>query len=164
MRHAVLLSVAVVAGCDSPAFQDLFAPPGGDVVEAAAAVDGPVVTLNPDPPPPPPPTARTAAEFDTTSAADRAEALAVEPAGETRLGTTIGSLGNPAEPGIWISTPYVTAVTPGRVEVAATGKSINIELRPSGGAPGSGSALSLPAMQLLELPLTDLPELVVYRL
>ncbi len=142
----------------------------GEVTPAAAAAaavpDEPVVTLDPTPPPRPPATARTADQFDTTTDADRTEALAAAPApaGEERLGTTLATLGSPADPGIWIETPYVTAVTPGRVEVAGTGKTINIELRPSGGAPGSGSQISLPAMRLLELPLTAIQELVVFRL
>jgi hypothetical protein len=42
------------------------------------------------------------------------------------------------------------------------GKSINIELRPSGGAAGSGSQISLAAMRLIEAPLTSLPELTVF--
>jgi hypothetical protein len=37
-----------------------------------------------------------------------------------------------------------------------------LELRPSGGVPGSGSQISLAAMRLLEIPLTALAEVVVY--
>jgi hypothetical protein len=114
--------------------------------------------------PPPRPTARTVDEFDTTTAQDRAAAVAAASApGGARLGTTIASLGSPADPGIWLRTPLVTQTTMGRVEHAPTGKSVAVELRPSGGAPGSGSQISLPAMRLLEIPLTALPELVVYR-
>ena len=79
-------------------------------------------------------------------------------------GTTTASLGDPADPGIWIETGYVTEVTPGRVEYPATGASINIELRPSGGAAGAGAEISLPAMRLLEIPFTELPDLVLFRL
>jgi hypothetical protein len=50
------------------------------------------------------------------------------------------------------------------VVVAATGAEAQVELLPSGGAPGSGSQLSLPAFRLLGLPLTALPELEVFAL
>lgn len=128
-----------------------------------ASQEAPPETLDPTPPPPPRPTARTVEEFDTTTAEDRAEALDVEPEAQERLlGTTIGSLGSPTDPGIWIKTPLVQSLTEGRVEVVSTGKTANIELRPSGGDVGSGSQLSLAAMRLLEVPLTDLPELKIY--
>jgi len=54
-------------------------------------------------------------------------------------------------------------VAMGRVEDPATGRSVAVELRPSGGVQGSGSQISLAAMRLLDLPLTALVELVVYR-
>lgn len=121
-------------------------------------------TLDTTPAPPPPPTARTVEQFDTTTAEDRAEAVAeAELAGETRLGSTIASLGSPADPGFWLKTPFVTELAMGRVEYPANGKSVNVELRPSGGEAGSGSQLSLPAMRLLEAPLTGLPEVIVYK-
>ena len=157
-------AVALVAGCASPSLQGSMpgaaAVPGGDVAASA-----PVETLDPTPPPPPPPTATTVAEFDTTTAEDRQAALdttAAEPAGEEALGTTIATLGDPADPGIWLKTPLVGELTTGRVVYGATGKSINLELRPSGGEPGSGSQISLPAMRLLEAPLTGLIELEVF--
>lgn len=163
IRSVVLASLLALSGCASPSLQGLLAPP-----DAASAAVGAVAeateTLDPTPPPPPPPEARTAEQFDTTSAEDRAEALAApaDAATERALGTTIASLGDPADPGIWIKTPLVTELTQGRVENPATGKSISLELRPSGGEPGSGSQISLPALRLLEIPLTDLPELAVY--
>ena len=125
-------------------------------------------TLDPTPPPPPPPSADTAEEFDTTSAEDRAEALAVEPevvnasasGGAGPLGTTLATLGSPADPGIWLKTPLVSGLTEGRITYQGT--SINIELRPSGGEAGSGSQISLPAMRLIGAPLTDVIELTVF--
>ena len=124
----------------------------------------PVLNLSqtrPDFPPPPPPTARTVEQFDTTTAEDRAAATASAPtSGERRLGTTIASLGSPTEPGIWFKTPLVSAVVQGRIEYQGT--SVNVELRPSGGAAGSGSQISLAAMRLLGAPLTGLPEVTVY--
>ncbi len=163
----MLLAPLALCACASPSMQGLFAPqptPPAATESAAPKPPEPVETLDETPAPPPRPEARTVEEFDTTSAEDRAEALAVnpEPAGERRLGFTVGSLGSPTDPGIWVKTPLVSKLTAGRVEVAATGKSANIELRPSGGDAGSGSQVSLAAMRLLGVGLTELPELVLY--
>ena len=50
----------------------------------------------------------------------------------------------------------------GRLFYAASGRSVQVQLIPSGGASGSGSSVSLAAMRLLDAPLEGLPELVVY--
>ncbi|MGI3186625.1 D-galactarate dehydratase [Nioella aestuarii] len=76
------------------------------------------------------------------------------------LGTTIASLGDPTQPGLWLETPLVTSEILGRLE-AENGSSVEVTLRPSGGAPGSGSRISIMAMQALGLGLTDLPTLTV---
>jgi hypothetical protein len=111
----------------------------------------------------PKPTARSAEEFDTTTPEQRAAAAEAPPAAsETRLGTTIASLGDPTDPGFWVKTPLVAAPARGRAE-AGNGRSVQVELIPSGGDAGAGSQISLPALRLLELPLTDLPELVLFR-
>lgn len=166
MKKIVCMSLALVAGCNAPSAPEWLhtgvAP--ADVAAAALAAD-PVETLDETPPPPPPANAVTAEQFDTTTAEDRADALAVSaPAGEARLGETLATLGSPADPGIWMETGLVTVLTPGRVEVVATGASVNLELRPSGGEPGAGSEISLPAMRLLALPFTAIEPLVVYAL
>ena len=160
MKYVILASAIVLAGCAE--LEALLEEP--ELEPAPLAVEeASVETLDPTPPPPPPPEANTVEEFDTTSEEDREAALAIPAAtGEINLGSTLATLGDPADPGIWISTPLVDQLTMGRVEVAATGKSINIELRPSGGEPGSGSSLSLPAMGLLEIPLTAIEEVIVY--
>jgi len=112
---------------------------------------------------PPPPTAVTAEQFDTTTPAERAAAAETAPqGGESRLGTTIASLGDPTDPGFWAETGLVDVKRQGRLEYPGSGKSVLVELRPSGGDPGSGTRVSLPAMRVLDAPLTDLPELVVY--
>lgn len=164
-RPVILIAALWVAGCSAPSLQGLFAPAQPEAVPVDAVVPPPpevaTETLDPTPPPPPPPAANTVAEFDTTTAEDRAEALAVEePAGEATLGTTQATLGSPADPGIWLKTPLVSTLTAGRVEYQ--GASINIELRPSGGEAGSGSQISLPAMRLLNAPLTGIIELTVF--
>lgn len=155
MRLILIVPFVALAGCSTPSFQDIF---GGPVAPAVAA---PAPTLNPAPPPPPPANATTQEQFDTTSQEERDAAVVTEePAQDQPLGTTIASLGPPAEPGIWLKTPLVTELAPGRV--AYQGKTINVELRPSGGAAGSGSQISLAAMRLIEAPLTSLPELTVF--
>lgn len=111
---------------------------------------------------PPSAGAVTAEQFDTTSAAERA-AAAAPAAGGQRLGTTVGSLGNPAEPGFWAETGLVDRVTPGRLDYPAGGASVQVELRPSGGAARAGTRVSLAAMRVLGVPLTALPELEVSR-
>lgn len=110
-----------------------------------------------------PAVANTAEALDTTTEAERAAALAEPaPATETELGRTIASLGDPTDPGFWIKTPLVSAPAKGRAE-AANGRSVLVDLIPMDGGAG-GSQISLPALRLLELPLTDLPELTLYRL
>ena len=156
MRLILTLPIIALAGCSTPSFQGPFGP------VPAPPIAAPAPTLNPAPPPPPPQNAVTVEQFDTTSAEDRAAAVASAPAGAQVLGSTIATLGSPAEAGIWLKTPLVTELRQGRVEYQ--GKSINIELRPSGGAAGSGSQISLAAMRLIEAPLTSLPELTVFAL
>ena len=154
MKRLCLIPLLVLPACSTPSFQGLFMP------SAPPPVTEPAETLNPAPPPPPPETARTVDEFDTTSAADRAEAVTVTASNtDSALGTTLATLGSPTEPGIWLKTPLVSVLTPGKVSYE--GRSINIELRPSGGAAGSGSQISLAAMRLLEAPLTGIIELDV---
>ena len=157
MRVLLPCALALMAGCSTPSFQTIF----GHM--PAMDAPPPAPTLDTTPPPPPPVTAVTEEQFDTTTEEDRAAAVVTEVAeGDRELGTTIASLGPPAEPGIWLKTPLVTVLTPGRIDYQ--GKSINVELRPSGGAPGSGSQISLAAMRLIEAPLTSLPELTVFAL
>lgn len=113
--------------------------------------------------PAPPPDARTVDDFDTTTAEDRAAAAAPVSQPEQELGRTIASLGDPTDPGFWIRTPLVPTAGKGRLEDPASGKSVQVDLIPLTGDPGAGSQVSLPALRLLGVPLTGLPELVVYQ-
>ena len=108
-------------------------------------------------PPPPSPEARTVEEFDTTSAAAREDATSVDSAG-TFLGSDIASLGDPTRPGFWIETPLATTPGKGRVTLSGDGGGVEVDLIPS----ESGSRLSLAAIRLLEVSLTDLPTVDVY--
>ena len=160
MRILALIPVFALAACETM-MQPVSATgpaPGAGVTPAAAGTPAP--TLNPNPPPPPPVAARTVDQFDTTSDADKAAALAVDDTAPVKdLGTTLATLGPPAEPGIWLKTPLVSALTMG--VVSYKGKDAKMELRPSGGAAGSGSQISLAAMQTLGIPLTEIAEVSV---
>lgn len=153
IRFTICLSVFAATGC---AFIDLDtrpatgSPPDEPAIRPAAR---PIADL-------PPADARTADEFDTTSAEQRAAAVVDGPSG-TSLGSTIASLGDVAEPGFWLETPLVDSVQAGRV-AAANGRTLEVELRPINGGSGSGSRISLAAMRLLNIPLTELPELQVF--
>ena len=167
MRHIAFLALGGLVACNADSAPEWLQTEPVTPAEIAADIvdDGPVETLDDTPPPPPPVGATTVEEFDTTTEEDRADALEVEETGgEERLGTTLATLGSPTDPGIWMETGMVSVLTPGRVEVAATGATINLELRPSGGPADAGSEISLPALRLLNVPLTAIQELVVYRL
>jgi hypothetical protein len=152
----ILCAALVLTGCSS------LPPPIGRAAPTVTATEAVADTPRPEARPAalrPPAGARTVEQFDTTTAAERAAAAA--PAAASRqLGTTIASLGSPAEAGFWLKTPLVTVETPGRVVLGSV--SVNVDLIPSGAAPGSGSQLSLAAFRLLGVPLTSLPEVTVF--
>ncbi len=165
MKRIMILTPLLLAACESPSLQGLLTPTSAPAEQSQTISPQarPEQTLDPTPPPPPPPSARTVEQFDTTTAEDREEALEVAaPAGEVALGTTNASLGSPTDPGIWLKTPLVSTLTAGRVEYPANGNTVNIELRPSGGSAGSASQISLAAMRLLEIPLTELADITVF--
>lgn len=155
MRSLILLPVLLVlANCSI--VPERF---GGRKAEPAAAAPAPAAV----PAPLAPKGARTAEQFDTTTAEQRAAALAAPAAAkESKLGSSIASLGDPASPGFWLETPLVSKVQQGRVVHPKSGASVQVELRPISGSAGSGSRISLPAMRLLGVPLTDLAEIEVF--
>ncbi|UWR16776.1 hypothetical protein [Sulfitobacter sp. M368] len=111
--------------------------------------------------PPPAPSAQSAEALDTTTAEQRAAAVA-PPAAPTRdLGRTVASLGSPTEPGLWLKTPLVKAEAQGRVTNPANGKSSLVTLIPLDGPATGGSRVSLSAMRLIGASLTDLTEVTV---
>lgn len=114
--------------------------------------------------PAPKPAARaTPDKLDTTTAEQKAAAAEKPASGETKLGSTVASLGNPSEGGFWIKTPLVKSPGIGRIENPANGKSAKVDLIPLDGPASAGSQVSLPALQLLGVSLTDLPSLDVYK-
>ncbi len=103
--------------------------------------------------------ARTVEDFDTTTEAQREEATAQASGDGTSLGTTVASLGDAAVPGFWLETPLVSQPTTGRVRNPATGRTVQVDLRPIS---GGSSRISLAALRLLEAPLTELVTLEVF--
>jgi hypothetical protein len=99
----------------------------------------------------------------------RPQARPVDGAGDVRpavpggaLGRTVASLGDAAQPGLWMKTPLVQVERPGRVMYPVTGKSVAVTLIPIAGPVTAGSRLSLQAMYELGAPLTGLPEIEVF--
>ena len=74
-------------------------------------------------------------------------------------GSTIASLGSPAEPGLWMKTPLVQAQSMGKVSY--NGKTVELTLIPIEGPATAGSRMSLQAFQALGAPLTELVEVSV---
>ncbi|MCX7566277.1 hypothetical protein OS189_07970 [Sulfitobacter sp. F26169L] len=157
---ALTLSACAQLGSGQP--EDSVAP-----VAEADASQAEVAAVNADPvltsAPPPPKAAKTQEALDTTTSAQRAQAAApAAPAASSKLlGTTVASLGSPTEPGFWLKTPLVKTETSGRVTNKANGKSSAVKLIPIDGPASGGSRISLPAMRLIEAPLTELAQLEV---
>lgn len=101
---------------------------------------------------------KTAATLDTTTPAEKEQALTAAPAASERsLGKVTVSLGSPAEQGFWLRTTLVTAPGKGRVETSG-GQSVAVDLLPG----SSGAQLSLAAFRALGLSLTAIPEVGVF--
>lgn len=81
---------------------------------------------------------------------------------EQDLGTTVATLGLLEREGFWLSTPLVRQAVPGRVVYEATGAAANVMLVPNGAAAGSGSQISIAAMQVMGIPITELARLRVF--
>ncbi len=103
----------------------------------------------------------TVSGFEVVSAEEAKAAQQPQSVGG-RLGTTIASLGNPAESGLWLKTPLVGSEQKGRVVFSKTGKEVSVTLIPLDGPETAGSQLSLSAMQIIGAPLTDLPTIEVF--
>ncbi|MEO0677950.1 MAG: hypothetical protein AAFZ02_10385 [Pseudomonadota bacterium] len=84
-----------------------------------------------------------------------------EPDAPPPTNETLATLGNAAEPGLWLKTPLVSVEGPGRITVVASGRSLDVTLIPIDGPPTAGSRASLAALQGLGVPLTAITELRV---
>lgn len=170
---SAIFGVLLLAGCDGTfsngAGLRADPPNKNEAVQSEtgsrpAARPAPLSTAAQTDAPKPSRSAQTAEQFDTTTNAQRTKAAeaAAPVGGERKLGGTVGSLGNPAEPGFWLKTPLVSAPAKGRVEYPSNGKSVAVDLIPIDGPKTAGSRVSLAAMRLLEAPLTGLPDLILY--
>ena len=176
-RCLSLLSLMALAACATTAKTTAKAPDGQapvmetmtDPATGAPVIAGPVLTGTAPRTPGKTattssigvPAAQSAAALNTTTGTERAAAAAPPVTAERRLGTTVASLGDPSQPGFWVKTPLVQSETDGRIVNPANGKSAKVRLIPLGGA-GGGSQVSLPALQLIGVSLTDLPTLEIY--
>lgn len=79
-----------------------------------------------------------------------------------RLGTTIATLGDPSLPGLWVRTPLVQEEGAGRIVDPVTGRSASVRMLPAAPGVGTGSQVSLGAMQMLGLGVTELPMVELY--
>ncbi len=147
--------VAALAAC-TPVFTD----PKPDA--AAGPEGGKQIAALPPAARAAPQDAQTVEQFDTTTASERAAAETAVTASDPLIGRTIASLGDPAAGGFWLETPLVSTPQMGSVKDVKSGASVALELRPIEGATSAGSRISLAAMRVLEVALTDLPELDVY--
>lgn len=160
MRHGVLIWIGagLLGGCGlGVAFERPSDEPAGP--------DSAPVTVSPSALPAPAPDARSTAQFDTATAADKAAARAAarkEGAGKL-LGQTVASLGDPGQPGFWLRTPLVASAARGTVRLTGTGRAIAVDLLPLDGPATAGSQLSLSGFLALQAPLTALARLEVAR-
>lgn len=152
----------LLGACDTAGLPDSSRPTEPDAAPATsatiAAATAPVQTAAI-----PRAAARSADQMNTTTPQQRAEAAKPATSPEVRLGSTVASLGDPTLPGFWVKTPLVKAPAKGRVHYAITGKSAKVDLLPLAGPASGGSQLSLPALQLLGVSLTDLPTVEIWR-
>ena len=160
MRHALILSFALVAGCaqvdgvvDSVKSGLSGLPVIGKGKDKGDSTGGAPVPGTEEAAPLPP-----AAD----SLPDTPPVAAVPKGADGRLGRTVTGLGDPAKTGLWMETPLVTVAGKGRVVWPSKGRWIAVALLPAGGEVTAGSRLSLDAFRALGAPLTDLIEVEVY--
>lgn len=162
MKHAMTMTlVLALAGCGGGTGfgggggGGLF---GGGGVLGTGLFDG---SRSARPAPPPPATELAEGELPEDGEVAEGVADASGAAGDGLvLGFAVASLGDANVPGLWMETPLVSAEGPGRV-VGPDGRTVAVTLRPSGGTAGSGSRLSLQAMQALGIDLSALPTVTV---
>ncbi|MCE8441352.1 hypothetical protein, partial [Rhodovulum sulfidophilum] len=147
-----------LAGCNAAM------APGGEASQRPdqTAPGAPLSVLEALPPEPGDPASATDGTAGATAPAGLDEASAPVFGFERDLGVTTASLGDPTDAGFWALTPLTDEIRRGRLADPVSGKSVQVELRPSGGATGAGTRVSLSAMRALEVPLISLTNLKVY--
>ena len=153
MRHKYLsiIGFGILIGCSAVKAP---APPAPAAAKQSAAVTPEILgTGTPTP----------ANQLDVATDSERAAAAdTAQNSAGTLLGVTVAALGNPAQTGFWLKTALVDVETKGGISSAATSTTVNLTLIPLEAA--SGSQLSLSAMRMLDVPLTALVEVRVYKL
>lgn len=164
MRYLLIIGLALLAGCGAGKIRVTVAPmPNAVVSEAPAGAPAGAVPASADASGAP---VATAAVGGGSTESDRRSDLPDLSGLDTDDDDpehTVAGLGDPARAGLWMETPLVRAQGPGRVVVAGTARAAPVTLIPVDGSVGGGSRLSLQAMQVLNVPLTDLVTLDVYR-
>ena len=139
----IILVALVLSACALPGIPGRGAAPQGAAVTVNEAPEAGVLRPRPRP------------------GAGQVTAPAAVPVAAGLLGETLAGLGAPTEAGLWLRTGLVSAPRAGRV-IAASGRQVAVELRPSGTDAGAGSQISLAAMQALGLQLGQLAPLRVF--
>ncbi|WP_293573203.1 hypothetical protein [Phaeobacter sp.] len=173
MRYSVLLfsSILVLGGCGQLQWSSSILGPKAS--ESGAGTSSALGNAGSVPAAPPVDTTPIAPAPGTTGTIGSGTGQTVDPFATTARpssaaparsytgrSSTIASLGDPSQPGLWMETSLVS--TPQRARlVSARGTEAIVTLRPSAGTAGAGSRLSIDAMRALGLPLTELAELQV---
>ncbi|WP_147124509.1 hypothetical protein [Shimia ponticola] len=108
--------------------------------------------------------AQDAATEAEEGGSEQASAPIAGSAAPRQSATTLVSLGDVTEPGLWIKTPLVDVTGQGQARSASTGRTATVTLIPIQGPRTAGSRASLQAMQALGLSLTDIAEVEVSAL
>ncbi len=147
MRTAIVISCIILAGCDEIPSKPVLQPsPDPEPIVQPAVLENTGQNTSPD-------------ALDVVSSQDRENAMATADVDALRkLGTVVGSLGNPAEVGFWVKTGFVSEPKAGQITNLATGDSVNVDLFPrSGGANSTDAAeVSLSALRAVNAPLAGL--------
>ena len=159
MKHAIsMVAVLTLAGCGGGTGGGLFGGGGDGLFGGGGGLfdrdRAPTTTAMAPDTETPRPEARTGDDPEAAGTGEEAEG------GGLILGFAVASLGDASVSGLWMETPLVSTEGPGRV-VGPDGRTVAVTLRPSGGGPGSGSRLSLQAMQALGIDLAALPTVTV---
>jgi hypothetical protein len=152
MKHAIsMVVVLALAGCGGGTGGGLFGGGGGGLFGGGGGLFGRDRA---------PASAAVAPGEETPRPEERPGEEAADAGDGLILGFAVASLGDASIPGLWMETPLVSTEGPGRV-IGPDGRTVTVTLRPSGGGPGSGSRLSLQAMQALGIDLAALPTVTV---
>jgi hypothetical protein len=144
MRTVIAISCVILAGCDDIPSKPVLQPsPDPEPIVQPAVLENTGQNTSPD-------------ALDVVSSQDRQNAMATADVDALRkLGTVVGSLGNPAEVGFWVKTGFVSEPKAGQITNLATGDSVNVDLFPRTGATDAAE-VSLSALRAINAPLAGL--------